>query len=108
MEKINKVDEFYKKRTTLEEINRKLKNGYPIYVVNVLEGVEPVKIEISLKDVYQSIDKDHFKAICWRLKRMFEDNVRKELAKLVVNELTEELVKIKDQIKKDFDLEEVK
>lgn len=104
---MNKVDEFYEKRTTLEEVNRKL-SGHPLYVVGVLQAVEPVKIEISLHDVFRSIDKDHFVAICWRLKRMFEDDVRKEITAKVISELTEELEKIKKQVKIDFLEEEDK
>lgn len=99
---MNKVDEFYEKRITLEEINRKLVSGYSIYTVSVLQAVEPVKIEISLPDVFQSINKDHFLSICWRLKRMLGDDVRKEITAKVVKELTEELEEIKRQVKMDF------
>ena len=100
--KINKIDEFYKKKGTLEEIERKLKH-YELYCVDVSESSAHIQLDIKFVDVFRSIDKKHLTELHWRLKRMLED-VRKELSTKIVNELEEELEKLKKDIQEDFNL----
>lgn len=103
MRKINKIDEFYKKKVTLGEVKRKLEN-YALYYVDVSESSAHIRLDIRFVDVFQSIDKKHLTEIHWRLKRMLED-IRKELSAKLVNELEEELEKLKEDIQEDFNLD---
>lgn len=100
--KINKIDEFYKKKVTLGEVKRKLKH-YALYCVEVSESSAHIQLDIKFLDVFQSIDKKHLTEIPWGLKRMLED-IQKELSAKIVEELEEELEGLKKDIQEDFDL----
>jgi len=104
--KINKIDEFYLRKRTLEDLKDKLEH-YSLFTVEVKSGTEREEaLVIKFHSVYHALDQGHRKVMYWKLREMLIDDVREELSKKLVKVLEKELEELKKEIRKDFNLEE--
>ena len=101
MRKINKIDEFYLRKKTLEDLKGKLEH-YSLFTVDV--NSNEGSLIIKFHTVYNALDQGHRAVMYWKLREMFIDDVREELSKKLVKVLEKELEELKEEIRKDFEL----